>query len=62
FDFGLFMLASAIGRPFRFFLVAGLIGAFGERVKPFLEERLEWALLALAVLGVGGFFAIKLLS
>ena len=58
FDFALFMLASAIGRPFRFFLVAGLIGAFGERVRPFLEEKLEWALLALAVLGVGGFLLL----
>jgi len=62
FDFAQFMLASAIGRPFRFFLVAGLIGAFGERVKPFLEEKLEWALLALAVLGIGGFLVIKLLN
>jgi membrane protein YqaA with SNARE-associated domain len=62
FDFGQFMLASSIGRPFRFFLVAGLIGAFGERVKPFLEEKLEWALLALGVLGIGGFVAIKYLG
>jgi len=62
FDFPQFVLASAIGRPFRFFLVAGLIGALGERVKPFLEEQLEWALLALAVLGVGGFLAIKYLG
>lgn len=62
FDFGLFMLASAIGRPFRFFLVAGLIGRYGERVRPFLEEKLEWALLALAAVGILGFVAIKFLS
>jgi membrane protein YqaA with SNARE-associated domain len=62
FDFAQFMLASAIGRPFRFLLVAGLIGAFGERVKPFLEEKLEWALLALAALAVGGFVAIRYLG
>lgn len=62
FDFGQFVLASAIGRPFRFFLVAGLIGALGERVKPFLEEKLEWALLALAIVAVGGFVAIKYLG
>lgn len=62
FDFAQFVLASAIGRPFRFFLVAGLVGAFGERVKPFLEERLEWALLALAVLGIGGFVAVRYLG
>jgi len=62
FDFPLFVLASAIGRPFRFFLVAGLIGLFGERVKPFLEEKLEWALVGLTVLGVGGFLLIKYLG
>jgi membrane protein YqaA with SNARE-associated domain len=62
FHFGLFLLASAIGRPFRFFLVAGLIGRYGERVRPFLETRLEWALMALVVLAVLGFAAIKLLG
>lgn len=61
FDFGLFLLASAIGRPFRFFIVAGLIGAFGERVKPFLEEKLELALVALTILLVAGFAAIRYL-
>jgi len=62
YDFGEFVLASAIGRPMRFFLVAGLVGTLGERIRPFLEKRLEWALLALAALGVGGFVAIKLLN
>jgi membrane protein YqaA with SNARE-associated domain len=59
FDFHLFVLASAIGRSFRFFLVAGLVGRFGERIKPFLEKRLEWALLVLGLLAVLGFAAIK---
>lgn len=62
FDFAQFVLASAIGRPIRFFLVAGLIGTLGERVKPFLEEKLEWALLALAVVAIAGFVAIKYLG
>ena len=62
FDFGLFVLASAIGRPFRFFLVAGLIGRYGERIRPFLETRLEWALVALTALAALGFAAIKLLG
>lgn len=61
FDFGLFVLASAIGRPFRFFLVAGLIRAFGERIRPFLESRLEWAVAAVTVAGVLGFVALKYL-
>ncbi len=62
FHFAAFVLASAIGRPLRFFLVAGLIGRFGTRVRPFLEERLEWALLALTVTGIVGFLAVKWLS
>lgn len=60
FDFAQFVLASAVGRSFRFFLVAGLIGRYGERIRPFLEERLEWVLLAVTALGVLGFLAIKL--
>jgi len=56
------VLASIVGRSFRFFVVAGLIGRYGERVRPFLEERLEWVLLAFAALGVLGFVAIKLLG
>jgi len=62
FDFRQFLLASVIGRSFRFFLVAGLVGRYGERIRPFLEKRLEWALLALGVVAVLGFLAIKLLS
>lgn len=62
FDFAQFMLASAIGRPFRFFLVAGLIGYFGEKVRPFLEEKLELALLALLAVAIAGFAAIHYLG
>jgi len=62
FDFAQFVLASAIGRPFRFFLVAGLIGFFGEKVRPFLEEKLELALLALLVVAIAGFAAIHYLG
>jgi membrane protein YqaA with SNARE-associated domain len=62
FDFTQFVLASVVGRSFRFFLVAGLIGRYGERVRPFLEEKLEWVLLAVTALGILGFAAIKLLG
>lgn len=62
FDFVQFVAASAVGRSFRFFLVAGLIGRYGERIRPFLETKLEWALVALAVVAIAGFAAIKLLG
>lgn len=62
FDFWQFMGASTIGRGFRFFLVAGMIGMLGEKVRPFIEERLEILLIILTVLGVGGFVVLKYLG
>jgi len=54
--------ASILGRSGRFFLVAGIIRIFGTKAKGFLEKHFELASLALFVLGVGGFLAIKYLK
>jgi membrane protein YqaA with SNARE-associated domain len=62
FDFWLFVAASAVGRPLRFYLVAGLIGRYGERIRPFIEHQLEWVLLAFTALAILGFLAIKFLA
>jgi membrane protein YqaA with SNARE-associated domain len=46
----LFLLASAVGRGARFFLVAGLVSWGGPRVEPVLKqyvERLGWIAVAL---------------
>ena len=52
-----FVIASLIGRGARFFLVAGLIFAGGQRMEemiPKYVERIGWAVVALAVLvGIG---------
>jgi membrane protein YqaA with SNARE-associated domain len=56
-----FILASIVGRGIRFFLVAGLIRYFGEKVRPFIEERLELMMLLFGVLLVLGFVALKFL-
>ena len=61
FDLMQFIAASAIGRSFRFFLVAWLIRSFGARIKPFLEKHFEWCALALGALAVLGFVALKYL-
>lgn len=48
-----FLIASAVGRGARFFLVAGLIVAGGERMAELLPryvERLGWAVVVAAVL------------
>jgi hypothetical protein len=55
------ILASALGRSGRFFLVAVAIYFFGPRVRGFLEQRLELATIVLFALMVLGFLAIKYL-
>lgn len=56
-----FVVASAIGRSARFFLVAGLIYKFGEPVKEFIERYFDLLALLFAALLVGGFIVVKLL-
>ena len=54
-----FVVASALGRAARFFLVAGLIWKFGPSIKTFIDkyfDKLSIAFLALLVLG---FVAVK---
>lgn len=55
------LLASALGRGCRFALVATMIYFFGERVRTLLEKHLEVMTIALFILVVGGFIAIKYL-
>lgn len=55
------ILASAIGRSGRFFLVAAVMFFFGESAKTALERHFEWVTLALFALLVAGFFCIRFL-
>jgi len=61
FDFWLFMLASALTRGARFFLVATLLHYFGDAVRDFIERRLTLVTSAIAVGIIGGFLALKFL-
>ncbi|MHC4500956.1 MAG: YqaA family protein [Planctomycetota bacterium] len=56
-----FLLASTASRSARFFLVAGLMGWKGEKIRPVIEKYFNWFSLAFAALLVGGFLVIKLL-
>ena len=56
-----FLIASAISRSARFFLVAGLFGWKGEAIRPFIEKYFNWLSLAFVVLLIGGFAVLKLL-
>ncbi|MBC8377875.1 MAG: DedA family protein [Planctomycetes bacterium] len=60
-NFLIFMIASAISRSARFFLVAGLFGWKGESIRPFIEKYFNWLSLAFVLLLVGGFAVLKLL-
>lgn len=54
-----FLIASTVSRSARFFLVAGLMGWKGERIRPFIEKYFNWLSLAFGALLIGGFLVIK---
>lgn len=58
----LLIVASVLGRGFRFYVVAAIIRAFGPRVKPFIDKHLEWCFVVGGLLLVGGFVALKFLG
>jgi len=57
----LLIVASILGRGFRFFVVASIIRTFGPKVRPFIEKHLEWCFVAGTALLVGGFILLKYL-
>ena len=57
--FGAFVAVSAVSRAARFFLVAGLIRVFGERIRDFIERYFNLLTIALAIALIGGFFLIR---
>jgi membrane protein YqaA with SNARE-associated domain len=58
-NFPMFLVASAIGRSARFYLIASLLYWFGAPVQRFLDKHLGWVTLALVALGVAGFVVLK---
>lgn len=59
YDFGLFVLLSALGRGGRFFLLAALLYYFGEPIRGFIERRLEVLTAGVAALAVAGFVLVR---
>ena len=53
-----FLLASAVSRGLRFFLIAALIWKFGEPIKVFIEKYFNLLAIAFTVLLVGSFFLL----
>jgi len=56
------IVASIIGRGFRFFVVAAIIRVFGPRIRPHLEKNLEVWSIIFGILLIGGLIAVKFLG
>ena len=58
-NFVVFVIASAVSRSARFFLVSALFWKFGPTVKPFIDRYFNWLCLLFLILLVGGFAVVK---
>ena len=59
-NLAVFTVASILARGLRFFLIAWLLKAYGEKMKTFIEKNLGWLSVLFLVLLIGGFALIKL--
>jgi membrane protein YqaA with SNARE-associated domain len=59
-NFTVFLVASAISRAARFFLVGWLIYIFGPKIKTFIEKYFNLLAIAFVILLVAGFAIIKI--
>lgn len=59
-DFLVFVLASAVSRSARFFLVGLLIYVFGPRIQAFIDRYFNILAVVFTILLVAGFLVIKL--
>ena len=60
-NFGMFVVASAVSRGLRFFLIAGLIWKFGAPIKTFIDKYFNLLAVAFTVLLVGAFVLVRYL-
>lgn len=56
-----FIVASILARGLRFFLVAYLLYRFGPPIRAFIERRLALMLTLAVILGLAGFYVLKVL-
>ncbi|WP_158963948.1 YqaA family protein [Chachezhania sediminis] len=54
-----FIVTSIVARAIRFYVVAGLLYAFGEPIRDFIERRLGLVFTVFVVLLIGGFIVAK---
>lgn len=58
-NFFVFIVVSIVGRTARFFLVAWLLGRYGEPIRIFIEKYLSLLFTLFVVLLFGGFYLVK---
>ncbi|OQY13006.1 MAG: cytochrome B [Desulfobacteraceae bacterium 4572_19] len=58
-NFFVFVIASLLSRSARFFLVGGLIFAFGPKIQTFIDKYFNLLVTVFTILLVGGFIGIK---
>ena len=58
-NFLMFLIASAVGRAARFFLVAGLLYIFGAPIQKFIDRWFNLLVVAFTILLIGGFVVLK---
>ena len=56
------IVASAIGRSARFFMVAILIRIFGEKIQYFIEKYFNFLTIIFTILLIGGFCCVKMFT
>jgi membrane protein YqaA with SNARE-associated domain len=54
-----FLIASAVGRSLRFFLVSTVFYFYGEKAKKFIDEYFGWLTLGITALLILGFYFLK---
>ncbi|MDM8517645.1 YqaA family protein [Desulfobacterales bacterium HSG16] len=60
-NFAVFIIASAVSRTARFFILGGLIYKYGAKIQGFIDKYFNILAVAFAVALVGGFVLIKYL-
>ncbi|NOR14386.1 MAG: DedA family protein [Candidatus Aminicenantes bacterium] len=60
-NFPLFVLASAVSRPLRFFAIAALFRKFGPGIKKLIDKYFDLLAILFVILIVAGFLVIKFL-
>ena len=60
-NFFMFVVASLLSRSARFFLLAALIYAFGEKIRFYIEKYFNLLAILFTILLIAGFLIIKLL-